>query len=409
VIPFRQPLAMPKLKQTFRSPFASALLGGLVVAVFGWIAIAAGLVESDGDTTTTVSAPLTTPVEATADDGDSNVVNQIYKADGDGVAFIEADIQSSAPEGFNPFGEPEPESGSATGSGFVIDHEGHVLTNNHVVEGADHVSVKLGDSEESFEAEVVGTDPGTDIALLKVDAPAKAIHPLQLGRSGDLEVGDPVVAIGNPFGLDRTVTSGIVSALQRDIQAPNGFSISHVIQTDAAINPGNSGGPLINAAGEVIGINAQIATGGGGNGNVGIGFAIPIDTVRANLEQLKETGEVEHAYIGISGGTVTPELAKALNLPVEAGVLVQTVVPDGPADKAGLEAGTTSATIDGEEVSLGGDIITEVDGKKLKSMDEMVELIQESKPGDELELTIVRDGDEKTADVTLGTQPESRE
>jgi S1-C subfamily serine protease len=400
---------MTKLKQTFRSPFASALLGGLVVAVLGWIAIAAGLVQSDGDTTTTVSAPLTAPVEATADDGDSNVVNQIYKADGDGVAFIEADIQPQGPEGFNPFGEPEPEGGSATGSGFVIDREGHVLTNNHVVEGADNVSVKLGDSEESFEAEVVGTDPGTDIALLKVDAPAKEFHPLQLGRSSEMEVGDPVVAIGNPFGLDRTVTSGIVSALQRDIQAPNGFSISHVIQTDAAINPGNSGGPLINAAGEVIGINAQIATGGGGNGNVGIGFAIPIDTVRANLEQLKETGEVEHAFIGISGGTVTPDLAKALNLPVEEGVLVQTVVKDGPADKAGLEAGTTSATIDGEEVSLGGDIITEIDGKKLESMDELIEIVQGSKPGDELELTFVRDGDEKTADVTLGTQPDSSE
>ncbi|HEV2728244.1 MAG TPA: PDZ domain-containing protein, partial [Solirubrobacterales bacterium] len=173
------------------------------------------------------------------------------------------------------------------------------------------------------------------------------------------------------------------------------------------INPGNSGGPLINAAGGVIGINAQIATGGGGNGNVGIGFAIPIDTVRANLEQLKETGEVEHAFIGISGGTVTPEMAKALNLPVEEGVIVQTVVEDGPADEAGIEAGTTSAEIDGQEVRLGGDIITEVDGKKVESMDELVEVIQESEPGDELELTIARGDDEKTADVTLGTQPKS--
>jgi S1-C subfamily serine protease len=182
-----------------------------------------------------------------------------------------------------------------------------------------------------------------------------------------------------------------------------------VIQTDAAINPGNSGGPLINAAGEVIGINAQIATGGGGNGNVGIGFAIPIDTVRANLEQLKETGEVEHAFIGISGGEVNPDLAKALNLPVDEGILVQVVVEDGPADKAGIEGGNTSATIDGEEFRLGGDIITEVDGKKVTSMDEMIELIDGSQPGDKLELTIVRDGDEKTVEVTLGTQPESSE
>ncbi|HYH53297.1 MAG TPA: trypsin-like peptidase domain-containing protein [Solirubrobacterales bacterium] len=401
---------MSKLKQNFRSPFFSALLGGLVVAVLGLIAIGAGLVKSDGDTTTTVTAPLSTPVDdASSDSGNGNIVNQIYKADGDGVAFIEADIaQQAAPESFSPFGEPQPEEGSATGSGFVIDKEGHVITNNHVVEGANTVSVKLGDSDESFEAEVVGSDPGTDIALLKVDAPAKEFHPLQLGRSADLEVGDPVVAIGNPFGLDRTVTSGIVSALQRNIRAPNGFSISQVIQTDAAINPGNSGGPLINAAGEVIGINAQIATGGGG-GNVGIGFAIPIDTVRANLEQLKETGEVEHAFIGISGGTVTPELAKAVNLPVEEGVLVQVVVEDGPADKAGLEGGNTSAEIDGQEVQLGGDIITEVNGKKVASMDEMIELIDGSEPGDKLELTVVRDGDEETVEITLGTQPESSE
>jgi S1-C subfamily serine protease len=403
---------MSKLKQNFRSPFGSALLGGLVVAVFGWIAIAAGLIQSDGDSTTTVAAPLTAPVEAKSDGGGGNVVNQIYKADGDGVAFIEAQIEPQAPEGlegFSPFGEPEAEGGTATGSGFVIDHDGHVLTNNHVIEGASKVSVKLGDSETSYNAEVVGTDPGTDIALLKVDAPAKEFHPLTLGRSSEMEVGDPVVAIGNPFGLDRTVTSGIVSAVQRNIQAPNGFSISHVIQTDAAINPGNSGGPLINAEGEVIGINAQIATGGGGNGNVGIGFAIPIDTVRANLEQLKQTGEVEHAFLGVSGGTITPELAKAVNLPVDEGVLVQTVVKDGPADKAGIEAGSTAATIGGEEVRLGGDIITEVNGEKLASMDELVELVQESKPGDEFELKILHDGDEKTVDVTLGTQPESAE
>ncbi|HYQ78120.1 MAG TPA: trypsin-like peptidase domain-containing protein [Solirubrobacterales bacterium] len=398
---------MSKLNQKIRSPFGSALLGGLVVAVAGWIAIAAGAIQSDGGSTTTVATPITAPADVKSEDGSTNVVNQIYKTDGNGVAFIESQIEPQETESLNPFGEVEPESGgTATGSGFVIDGEGHILTNNHVVEGASKVTVKLGDSEKTYDAEVVGADPGTDIALLKVDAPDDEIHPLTLGHSSDAVVGDPVVAIGNPFGLDRTVTSGIVSALQRQIEAPNGFSISHVIQTDAAINPGNSGGPLINAAGEVIGINAQIATGGGGNGNVGIGFAIPIDTVKAEIEQLKTKGEVEHAFIGISGGTVTPELAKAVNLPVEEGVIVQSVVKDGPADKAGIEAGGTSATINGEEVRLGGDIITEVNGKKLKSMDELVEIIQGSKPGDELKLTIIRGGDEKTADVTLGTQPE---
>jgi len=401
---------MSKLKQNFRSPFLSALLGGLVVAVFGLIAIAAGWIQSDGGSTTTVAAPLTAPVKASSDEGGGNVVNQIYKADGEGVAFIESQLEATESEGFNPFGEAEPEGGgTATGSGFVIDDEGHILTNNHVIEGASKVTVKLGDSEKTWDAEVVGADPGTDVALLQVDAPKSEIHPLTLGRSSEAEVGDPVVAIGNPFGLDRTVTSGIVSALQRDIQAPNGFSISHVIQTDAAINPGNSGGPLINAEGAVIGINAQIATGGGGNGNVGIGFAIPIDTVRGEIEALKTKGEVEHAFIGISGGTITAELAKALNLPVEEGVIVQSVVKGGPADKAGIEAGGTEAQINGEQVRLGGDIIAEVDGEKLKSMDQLVEIIQSHKPGDELKLTILRGGQEKTADVTLGNQPDSSE
>jgi S1-C subfamily serine protease len=278
-----------------------------------------------------------------------------------------------------------------------------------VIEGASKVEVKLGESEREYEAEVVGADPGTDIALLKVEAPAKELHPLTLGHSSEVEVGDPVVAIGNPFGLDRTVTSGIVSALQRQIQAPNGFSINHVIQTDAAINPGNSGGPLIDAGGEVIGINSQIATGGGGDGNVGIGFAIPIDTIRSEISQLETKGEVEHAFLGISGGTITPELAKALNLPAKEGVIVQQVVKGGPADKAGLEAGTTSATINGQEVRLGGDIITEVNGKQVTSMEDLIEVIQESKPGDKLELKVLHDGKEKTVDVTLGTQPKKAE
>lgn len=401
---------MPKPKRVLRTPFLSALFGGAVVAVFGWIAIAAGWIQSEGGSTTTVSAPLTAPVSDTADEGDGNVVNQIYKADGDGVAFIEAEVPAQETQTFSPFGEPESEGGgTATGSGFVIDDEGHVLTNDHVVEGAEEIRVKLGDSDTAHSAEVVGTDPATDVAVLKVDAPADQLHPLVLGHSAQMEVGDPVVAIGNPFGLDRTVTSGIVSALQRQIQAPNGFSISNVIQTDAAINPGNSGGPLINAEGEVIGINSQIQTGGSGNGNVGIGFAIPIDTIRAEIDQLIANGEVEHAYLGISGGTITPELAQAINLPVKEGVIVQSVEKDGPADKAGIEGGNTSATIDGAEVSLGGDIITEVDGEKVAGMDEIVEIVNEAEPGDELELTILRDGETKKATVTLGERPDSVE
>jgi S1-C subfamily serine protease len=402
---------MTKPRRFLRTPFGSALLGGLVVLVFGWIAIAGGWIQADGGSTTTVAAPLTAPVAArSTDEGGANVVNQIYKNDGDGVAFIESEIPAQEAQTFSPFGEPESEGGgTATGSGFVIDSAGHVLTNNHVIEGASRIQVKLGASDKNYEAEVVGADPASDLALLKVEAPASQLHPLTLGHSSEMEVGDPVVAIGNPFGLDRTVTSGIVSALQRQIQAPNGFSISNVIQTDAAINPGNSGGPLIDAQGEVIGINSQIETGGGGNGNVGIGFAIPIDTARAEIHQLETKGEVEHAFIGISGGTITPELARALNLPVKEGVIVQSVVKGGPADKAGIEGGTTSATIDGAEVSLGGDIITEIDGKKVAGMDELVEIVNAAEPGEDVELTILRDGDTKKATVTLGDRPASVE
>jgi S1-C subfamily serine protease len=296
----------------------------------------------------------------------------------------------------------------ATGSGFLIDTEGHIVTNNHVVEGSDKVEVKLGSSDTTYDAEVVGADPATDVALLKVDAPADSLHPLALGDSSKVEVGEPVVAIGNPFGLDRTVTSGIVSALQRQIQAPNGFSISHVIQTDAAINPGNSGGPLIDSSGRVIGINSQIQT-GGGEGNVGIGFAVPINTAREVVRQLEEHGEVKHAYLGISGGSITPDLARALKLPVDEGVLVNEVVKGGPADEAGLQGGDTSATIEGASFRLGGDVITEVNGKKIGGMEEVINAVNAASPGDKMELTVDRNGHSKKITVTLGVRPASAE
>ncbi len=399
---------MPNKKSFLRTPFFSALMGGAIVAVFGWIAIAAGWIQSEGGSTTTVPAPLTAPVSSKSSSDEGNVVNQIYKADGNGVAFIESEIQPQQSSSLSPFGEPESSGGgTATGSGFVIDGEGHVLTNNHVIENASKITVKLGESNKTYTATVVGADPGTDLALLKVSAPQSELHPLTLGKSSEAEVGDPVVAIGNPYGLDRTVTSGIVSALQRQIQAPNGFTIDNVIQTDAAINPGNSGGPLINASGEVIGINSQIETGGSGSGNVGIGFAIPIDTARAEIQELESKGEVEHAFLGISGGTITPTLAKALNLSATEGVIVQSVVKGGPADKAGIKGGNTSARIGSAEVQLGGDIITEIDGKKVSGMDELIETVSQAKPGESMELTIVRGGQTKKATVTLGHQPKS--
>jgi S1-C subfamily serine protease len=366
------------MRRFFRTSFGSALLGGAVVAAFGWIAIAAGWIDAQGDSTATVVAPLATPV-VNKESGDANVVNQIYRHDGQGVAFIEsteAPEESSSP--LNPFGEGESSGGGiATGSGIVIDTAGHVLTNNHVVEGATKIEVKLGSSNASHTAEVV------------------------------VNVGDPVVAIGNPFGLDRTVTAGIVSALQRQIQAPNGFSISHVIQTDAAINPGNSGGPLIDAGGNVIGINSQIETGGGGNGNVGIGFAIPINTAHEVVDEIEKNGKVEHAFLGVSGGTITPALANAVNLPVSKGVLLAEVVKGGPADKAGLEGGSTEATIEGAKFELGGDIITEVAGEPITSMEDVINAVNSAKPGDKIELTILRHGETKKVTVTLGNRPVS--
>jgi len=394
----------------FKSSFGSALIGGSVVAAFGWIAIAAGWIESgDSGSAAIVSRPLAAPVAA-EDEGDGNLVNQIYRRDGQGVAFISAKrSQSSSPE-LNPFGQPQPEGGGvATGSGFLIDTEGHIITNSHVVDGAEDVEVKLGSSDKTYEAEVVGTDPATDVALLDVEAPADALHPLSLADSSKVEVGDQVIAIGNPFGLDRTVTSGIVSAIQRQIQAPNGFSISHVIQTDAAINPGNSGGPLIDATGSVIGINSQIQTGGGSGGNVGIGFAVPINTAREVVGQLEENGEVKHAYLGITGGGLNSDLAKALKIPEEEGVLVNEVVKGGPADEAGVKGGDTSATIEGASFKLGGDVITEVDGEKVSGMEDVINAVNAASPGEKMELTVDRDGKTLKLTVKLGVRPASTE
>ncbi|HMJ73232.1 MAG TPA: trypsin-like peptidase domain-containing protein [Solirubrobacterales bacterium] len=396
------------MKNFLRSSFGSALLGGIVVAAFGWVAIAAGWIHADDDgSTVTVAQPLAAPVDS-KEGGDGNLVNQIYRRDGQGVAFISSDLKPQESSELSPFGQPEG-GGVATGSGFLIDTAGHIVTNNHVVEGADKVEVKLGSSDKTYTAEVVGTDPATDVALLKVDAPADSLHPLALGDSSNVEVGEPVVAIGNPFGLDRTVTSGIVSALQRQIQAPNGFSISHVIQTDAAINPGNSGGPLIESEGKVIGINSQIQTGGSSNGNVGIGFAVPINTAREVVQQIEDHGEIKHAYLGISGGSITPDLAKALKLPEEEGVLVNEVVKGGPADEAGVKGGDTSATIEGASFRLGGDVITEVDGKKISGMEDVINAVNAASPGDKLELTVDRDGKPQTIAVTLGVRPASAE
>jgi len=394
------------MKNLLKTPFLSALAGGLVVAVLGLAAIATGLVEPGDDTaTTTTTVPTATPSTAlaSAEPGDSLSVNEIYEQDSAGVVYIESQREAQ-PTPSNPFGPSG--GGTATGSGLVIDGDGHILTNAHVVAGSDAVTVRVGGEDgETLEAKVVGADPSTDIAVLEVESGADRLEALTLGSSAGVEVGDPVVAIGNPFGLDRTATAGIVSAVQRQISAPNGFTIQDAIQTDAPINPGNSGGPLIDASGEVIGINSQIES-AGGQGNVGIGFAVPIDTAQDVARQLIDTGEVQHAFLGISGADLTPELADVLNLEADAGALVQSVVPDSPAAEAGVEAGDADVTVAGQRIRAGGDLITAVDGAAVTGMDDVIAAVDTKQPGDQVELTLVRGGDERTVTVELDDRPE---
>ncbi|MBA3347012.1 MAG: trypsin-like peptidase domain-containing protein, partial [Actinobacteria bacterium] len=286
------------------------------------------------------------------------------------------------------------------GSGFVYDDKGHVVTNHHVVDGAETATVILADGS-TYDAKVVGSDPSTDLAVLLVDAPASALVPLELADSDALKVGDGVVAIGSPFGLDQTVTSGIVSALHRQITAPNDFSINDAIQTDAAINHGNSGGPLLDLNGDVVGVNSQIESESGGND--GIGFAVPSNTVETIAAQLVSGGAVEHAYLGIGVDTVTASLSDELDLP--EGVQVTNVRAGTPAATAGLKAGSGSRIVDGQPRTTGGDVITEIDGKTVTTAQELQRRIDAQRPGDTIELTVVRDGRELSVDVTLTTRP----
>jgi S1-C subfamily serine protease len=400
------PRSRGRIARIVRGPFTSAVIGGLVVGLLGWIAIAAGWIEADSGSESgaalSPSAPLATP--ARDDNGrDRLSVNEIYEGAAPGVAFIRASSSGAPdPDPFNPF-EPQPRGQAATGSGFLIDDDGRVVTNAHVVDGAERVEVTLGEDGETYEAELLGADLSTDVAVLEIDADAEQLTPLTLGDSTAVEVGDPVVAIGNPFGLDHTATAGIVSAIQREIRGPDGFTIRDAIQIDAPINPGNSGGPLLDASGHVIGINSQIQSPTGGN--VGIGFAVPISTGQEVAQQLIETGEVQHAFLGISGADLTPEIAQVLNLDHDSGALVQSVDPGTPADEAGIEAGDAVVTVGGTQIRVGGDLIIAVDGETVEDMGAVIEAIQSKQPGDEIELTLYRDGDERTATVELTSRP----
>ena len=380
---------------------AASLLGGLVA--LGAVSLTGDL---GGGTTTVVrtSPAPTAAAPVAAHPGLS--VSQIYAQAAPGVVQITS-TSAPAEEGplVVPFDQLQQEPQQALGSGFVIDKTGHIVTNYHVIEGADRIEVSFS-NQDTLSATIVGSDPSTDIAVLRVRSSSRGLAPLAFGNSDTVRVGDPVVAIGNPFGLRRTATAGIVSAVQeRTITAPNGYPIDHVIQTDAQINSGNSGGPLLNGNGQVIGVNSQIARADGSGGNVGIGFAVPSNTVKEVVAQLVATGRVDRAYLGIAGSTVTPELARVFRLPVDSGVLIEGVSEGSAAAKAGLRGGTTDVVVAGESHVLGGDVIVAIDGQRVASLDELRDVLAEHEPGQTVNVRVHRGTKTVTLAVTLGRQP----
>jgi S1-C subfamily serine protease len=348
------------MRSLIRSSFISAVCGGVTVAL---AFLALGVTGRRTTQTVVEQGPV---AAQPASDRAGLTPHDIYVRDAPGVVFVRSQIVQNVEGPFDLY--PQQQRSEATGSGFLIDESGRILTNYHVIQGAQTVTVQ-------FE------DPSDDLALLKVDLSGVTARPLVLGESRKVQVGDPTLAIGNPFGLDRTLTSGIVSALQRQIQAPNNFSIDNVIQTDAPINPGNSGGPLLDAAGRVIGINSQIATGSGGNGSIGIGFAVPIDTAKQFLPQLENGGEPRIAYLGVTGVALTG---------TRHGVLVQSAAAGGPAAGAGLRH---------------GEVIESLDGRKVGSMDDVKALVEAHKPGEQVTLRVKAARRTLSIVVTLATRP----
>ena len=359
-----------------RTPlFLAGLIAALGLGAGGGAAAYAVL----SDESTTVVRQVTVSDSEPAATADALSIGEIYE--GSQKAVVEITASATQFSG----------SQSAQGSGFVFDEAGHIITNQHVVEGASSISVRFWDGS-SRAARLVGTDPSTDLAVIDVNAPASFLEPLRLGDSSDVDVGDGVVALGSPFGLEGTVTSGIVSALHRQMTAPNNFTITDSIQTDAAINHGNSGGPLVNQQGRVIGVNAQIESESGGSD--GVGFAIPSNTVRSIVTQIIATGEAEHAYLGVSMITV-PE-----------GAAITEVRVDTPAEKAGLREATGTRTVNGQDVPSGGDVVVELDGESISTSAELQSAVDAKKPGDAISLTVLRNGTRRTLEVVLDTRPE---
>jgi 2-alkenal reductase len=293
--------------------------------------------------------------------------------------------------------------GGGTGSGFVLDTDGHIVTNNHVVESAEQILVRFAD-DTIVEAELVGADVDSDLAVIRVDAPAELLRDVRLGDSSTLRVGQRAIAVGNPFGFEQTMTTGIISALGRVVRQESGFSLPQLIQTDAAINPGNSGGPLLNARGEVIGVNTFIFSSSGSSS--GVGFAVPVNTVKRVVPSLIATGRYEDPWLGISGLSITPAIAEVLDLPVEQGVLLQSVVSEGPADRAGLRGNDQQVEINGTLVPTGGDIIVAIDGVELWDMDELIVYLAETTVEQTVTLEILREGERQSVELTLEERPE---
>jgi putative serine protease PepD len=345
---------------------AKPLLPLAAAAVIGGGAGAVATSALHDDSATTVRTITTTRTVSNPTSGTVLSPHDVYANAKDSVAYITTQV--------------------GTGSGFVVSDDGYIVTNAHVVEGANgQIKAKVGDGK-TLSAKLVGQDASTDLALLKVDA--SNLKPLALGDSSTVQVGDPAYAIGNPFGLDRTLTTGVISALQRQISSPNGFSIDDVLQTDAAINPGNSGGPLFNAQGQVIGVNSQIestsnTSDGGQAGNVGIGFAIPSNTVKSVISQLRATGKVSHAYLGVQTQDVSG-----------AGAQVAQVTAGGPAADGGLQP---------------GDIITSVGGKAVEDSTALSSIVDAHKVGDQVQVDITRNGAKKSITVKLGQRPDTTE
>jgi S1-C subfamily serine protease len=378
---------------------------GDVIRVVSWIgaaAVGAGLALGGAaltghlEATTTVqqisaNTPQTTPPVQSS--GSALSVEEIYRLDSPGVVQITGDRSAT--------GAPMPLSASGTGSlgsGFVIDKAGHIVTSNRVVSGAPTLHVRFS-GNDAIGATLVGSDPATGVAVLQVDAHSRSLSPLPLGDSDAVQVGDPVVAIGNTVALDRTATVGVVSALQRGLDAGGVAGSQHVIQTDAAINGTNAGGPLINSHGQVIGVSAEDGTGSPG------GFAIPIDIVKSVVAQLLTGGSVEHAYLGIDAVPVTPGLARSFGLPTAYGLLVESVSARSAAARAGLRAGTTPVILAGESYRIGGDILVAAEGKPVASVAELRDVMQAKQPGDTLTLELWRGKSKETVQIKLGHPP----